>query len=792
MFFRILAKDLKRKKTMNIIIFLFVILAATFVSSGVNNILTVMNGLDFYFDQAGLTQDYFIIVRTGEDTNSIEELLEQEPSVERYQAESQILVSGDYFTLDGEAVFDFSTLGLILSSGEMQLNFFDEHNNMITEIRPGEVYITRSLMKNCGLVPGDTIVLDHNGTTLTLTIAGSAKDALLGSDFLANPRFLIHPDDYEKLMENEMIQQYFCARIYYISTDDIAALREAVSDAGGILFDGALSQVRMTYVMNMIVAGILLVVSIGLILVSFTIVKFTIGFTITEEFREIGVMKAIGIKDSSIRCLYMVKYLGIAITGAAVGFIASIPFGNMLLSGISENMVLGSENSLPVGLLCSAGVIAITLLFCYLCTGKVNRLSPVDAVRNGQTGERFGKKGILKLGRSRLGLAGFLASNDIISSPKQYEIITGVFSICLLLVMILSNTANTLCSDKLMPLFGLTYSDAYYVDTGAVIKMMDDSEGDETVYETLHEIEDILSENGLPAECLIEIQYKYSVSFDGHAVKLMFQQGKGTHVDEYVYQEGLTPLEGNEIALTPQAAKLIGAQIGDIVSINIGGEEREYMVTAFFSSFNQLGECGRLHEDVKTNMYEASGGMAIQINFTDHPDEEELARRIAKMKDIFDSEKIYTAAEYVNISTGASDTIRAFEYLALFITLLIATLVTVLMERAFITKETSEIALMKAIGFRDRNIMAHHTLRFGLTVVISAVAAAALCLPLTKLCIDPIFHLMGTAYGIDYQINPAELFAVYPLAMLAITVLSAFFTSLYTRTITAAQTSNIE
>ena len=49
MFFRILKKDLKRKKTMNVILLLFVVLAAMFVASSVNNIITVTNGLDYYF-----------------------------------------------------------------------------------------------------------------------------------------------------------------------------------------------------------------------------------------------------------------------------------------------------------------------------------------------------------------------------------------------------------------------------------------------------------------------------------------------------------------------------------------------------------------------------------------------------------------------------------------------------------------------------------------------------------------------------------------------------------------------
>ena len=56
-----------------------------------------------------------------------------------------------------------------------------------------------------------------------------------------------------------------------------------------------------------------------------------ITFTVTEEYREIGVMKAIGITDFKIRSLYLVKYLMLAVVGAAIGFLASIPFGNMLL-----------------------------------------------------------------------------------------------------------------------------------------------------------------------------------------------------------------------------------------------------------------------------------------------------------------------------------------------------------------------------------------------------------------------------------------------------------------------------
>ena len=73
MLFRILKKDLKRKKTMNIILFLFIVLATMFVSSGINNVVTVMNGTDYYLDKAGVG-DYIIITTNDGNTRSLNDI----------------------------------------------------------------------------------------------------------------------------------------------------------------------------------------------------------------------------------------------------------------------------------------------------------------------------------------------------------------------------------------------------------------------------------------------------------------------------------------------------------------------------------------------------------------------------------------------------------------------------------------------------------------------------------------------------------------------------------------------
>ena len=87
----ILKKDLKRKKTMNIIILMFVMLATMFVASSMNNIITVMNGTGYYFEKAGIGD--YVILTMGEDViGNLDAALEDNPYVDDYRLETVIYV----------------------------------------------------------------------------------------------------------------------------------------------------------------------------------------------------------------------------------------------------------------------------------------------------------------------------------------------------------------------------------------------------------------------------------------------------------------------------------------------------------------------------------------------------------------------------------------------------------------------------------------------------------------------------------------------------------------------------
>ncbi len=791
MFFYILKRDLKCKKTSNIIILIFVTLAAMFIASSVNNIICVLRGVDGFFEKAGLDCDYIVVSAVDED-NSVKNVIDGTEGVTAYKEELQLLCENSDFSGNGEKIFDLGKASFFLSVDNVKLNYFDVHNNKITSVNQGEMYVHVNLLEKNGLKAGDTLTVDMNGNRFDFKIAGAMKDALLGSSMLPYYRFIINDDDYMRLCsaaENVGERNF---GIYYIYSYDPVALEEKISDEKGVQFDVPIDTVRSCYVMNKVVAALLLIVSVGPIFISFSVLWFAISSTISEEIREIGAMKAIGISDKVIRKLYIIKYLAITVSGAAIGAAASIPFGKLLLNIISKEMALDNDNTILITLICTLTLIGITMLFCYFCTRNIDSLSAVDALRSGQNGERFRRKSILSLEKTRLGTAGFLAANDCLSAPKQFGLITFIITLGLLPVMILANTVNTLCSDKLIHLFCATRSDVYIADSE---RSMDVIKGnDEGGLRNAREIERILADNGMPCKCHVEVYYKYSIKANNKQFVMEFMQCKETKASDYVYTEGVPPENKNEIAIASRGAELLGVDIGDTVMIEVDGEDKPFVVTAFFSSLKryQFGKIGRFNEDMPTSIENSHGTMAFQVDFDDHPDKKEIAERIDRIKEIFKNDNVFDAEGYSKDCTRVADVTSALKRLIFVFSVIATMLITVLMELLFVSKEKGETALMKALGFSSGTIIANHVLRFVMVSVLAAIISSALCLPMTGLVMDPLFSLMGSTTHIDYKLVPWEIFGLYPAAIIIITAVSAFITSLSTISIKASQTSDIE
>lgn len=789
MYLSILKKDLKRKKAMNMILLLFIILATMFVSSSVNNIINVTTALDNYFEMANVP-DYLVATMNKNLSVDIDETVGSASAVDCYAMENILFLSSDNFIFEDEDIVINGGTNLVQS--DIWMNYFLSDGSILETVKPGEFYMTEGKADALGVDVGDRLTIELNGVSREFVLADKIKDALFGSNQLSITRYIISEEDFECFLSVENTEEYYGGTLVYLYSSDM----EKVSTQIKPIVDNSISTMdrafmEFCYILDMIVVGVLLVVSIILIAIAFVVLRFTISFTLSEEFREIGVMKAIGIGNFRIRGLYLVKYMGLSIIGATIGFALSFPFGEMLMSVSSQSIIVGNQSPILINIFCTVLVIAVILLFCYECTDKVKKMTPIDAIRNGQTGERFRKKSLMSLGKSKLSVTSFLALNDIASSPKRYGIISLTFFLCLSLLLILSATVSTMNSDSLATTFGWADCDIYIDSKIGAECILED--GHEKLEKHLNNMEQTLAQNDIPAKCYQETMFNLPVAFGENESNICIYQGTGTTMDMYEYTAGTVPQNTDEIAITRIAADKLNADIGDTVMIKTIDGDKEYMITGFFQSMNTQGSGIRLHSDEYINYAQATGYVNTQIVFTDNPDSEEINWRMEEIQRIFpEYENIETCAETVKDMLGVADTLASVKSLIVILAIILAALITVLMERSFIAKEQGEIALMKAVGTRNGKIYAYHALRFLFVGIITVFIGEMFAMPLTHLCIDPIFKMMGMELAVDYVINPVEMYLIFPIVILATTTVSAFLTSIYTRKIKSSDTANIE
>ena len=773
------------------ILLVFIILASMFVSSGVNNIISVTTALDDYLEMAD-APDYFAMIMNksgGIDTSGI---LNSADSVESFSKEKVLLMVSNNITFEDESKTVSSINPILLQSdGDISMNYILDGGGILQSVKSGEFYMTAGAAEDMGLEIGDKMTVKLGGVSCVFTFAGGFRDAVLGSTGIAMQRYIISAGDFEKFLSAENVEQFYGGELVYIRASEIEKLISEIKPLiDSAFYAGDKALVKFSYVFDMMVVGVLLVVSLIFVAVAFVILRFTIAFTLSEEFREIGVMKAIGIRSLKIRGLYLVKYAALSVIGTMAGLALSFPFGELLVSAAPSSIIISNQNAAVSNVICAGCMVGVIMLFCYSCTGKVGKMSPIDAVRNGQTGERFRKKSMMSLGKSKLPAAPFLALNDCLSSPKRFGIITFAFFLCLSLLLVLSTTVSTAKGGTLFSIFGL--ADFDISAKGEVMELMPEN-GHEKLKEYLLDMEETLARNGMPARCMQEMTFRLPVSHGENESGITIYQGTGTTVDMYEYIEGTPPQSVGEAALTRLSADRLKADIGDTITMKTIDGDKELMITAIFQSMSNMGEGVRLHEDEEIDYIQAQSALFTQIKFTDAPDQKEIARRKEKIRKLYpELDDVSNRAESISTLLKVVDTIDAVKQMVVVLTFILAVLITMLMERSFIVKEQGETALMKAIGIRNGKIYAYHTLRFAFVGCMTVIAAELFALPLTHLFIDPIFRMMGSARALDYVINPFEMFLAFPLVILTATAVSAFLTSLYTKTITALDTANIE
>ena len=794
MLLRILQKDLKRKRTMNAILLLFIILVSTFLAASVSNMVTIIGALDYYMDVAKVP-DYIAMALGESGETPVDGFLQNCSYVTEYEALDMYLLTDDAIEIAhcAEDVDRHSyERGGTIILGVVPENFtrvFDSKDAPLS-LKSAEIAVPNEQAELNGLAVGDTLKISGPDKTMEFTITQIIKDAVFGSAMISTKRLFINETDYRELMGD--LPRYH-TMLYAVNCTDVKGLQKELKQQNIEILTGLeKSTIKMCYFFDLLIAGLLVVVGICLILVSFLILRFTIVFTLQEDYKEIGIMKAIGIRDGKIKGIYLLKYFAVTLAGSAIGFLISIPFGNALLEQVMQDFMMPPlENMLFLNLLSVICVVLLVVLFCYGCTGKIRKFTAVEAIRNGSSAERYHAGGKIRFYRKkRMPASIYLACNDVTGHMKRYAVLAAIFCIGTMEVLLPLTALHTLQSENIVRFFSVQPC-SLYLDTGTIEKYL--VETDDTLLRAdIRELEEKLAENGIASQVWIELWYSlpcYGADRDMQVSGTTYtMQQTGKEEDDYDVLEGSVPMLENEVMVTEKAAEDLGVSIGDCVHYQFPDGEKEFIVTGIYQSMMNMGYGLRVSRKAQLPFQTLGSALAFQIQAEGEWNEEELAARVAE---IFPDYQISIARERAGDMVGIMDELAALQKFITIMVLLINGLITVLMVKTFITRERGEIAMLKSIGFADRTIRAWQSFRILLVLFSSIVLGAFLSEMLDSIAIGTVFSVMG-ATSIPLVKKPLETYLLYPLLMLIVTGVSAYMCAAEVKKVDVKEINTIE
>lgn len=226
----------------------------------------------------------------------------------------------------------------------------------------------------------------------SLKIAGVTKPGVANLSAAGTP-VLVGANDAKKLYEfTAQGTQQFGKYLYVYATVKGAEDKTVADDAKAKLKDSgyyvltsqdlqsAVSQIVSIFESLIIVFGLITVVAS-----IFGIIN-TMYISVLERTREIGLMKALGMRSSSVAWLFRIEAAWIGLIGGVLGSVAAFLVGTAINPWLTSTLNLGEGNSILifnwaqiVGLVIA--LTAVAVLAGYFPARKAARLDPIEALR---------------------------------------------------------------------------------------------------------------------------------------------------------------------------------------------------------------------------------------------------------------------------------------------------------------------------------------------------------------------------------------------------------------------------
>lgn len=776
MFFKILKKDLIRKRTMNIIMLLFILLASMFMGSSVNNFAVSTTAVGNFFTLANTADVVAVVAGAEEEFAAADEFLEGCTEVKDFDKDISIMgVENALYHENGESIkLASSDMGIYLLKNPNNYSLIYTIEDKPVAIQDGELAIANVLAESMDVQVGDKLTLNYSGYEKEYTVAAITKDAGFGTSLAGVGRIVMSDHDFNEIESLFPVKVAF----YHVMTDDSSTMIRLIGEnVSGVKNTIAKNTFTTCYIFDVMIAVIMLIVSICLLLVAFMILRFTIIFTLEDDYKEIGVLKAVGIRNRPVRELYLSKYVALAVIGAVLGCIGSIPFGALLNSSLNKNIVaVETKGYIWINILCALFVIALVVLFCYGCTKKLNRFSAIEAIRCGSKGESYTVKSKIKFDRTkRLSAINAMACNDVFGNLKRYIVLMITFFICLLLMILPMVAVDTIKNPETsLKLLGVETGGVYvYIPTREIMLKADRN----YVEQYAADMEEEIAQAGYDATVNMQVFLSSKIEYpdkDGeYAINAVMNMNQNSETITAI--EGAVPKLANEFALSEQAIKEFGGTIGDTYRVTVGTKTYDMILTGTYSNMNNLGKTAYVTMLLDADFSNIAALMPATVKFNGNLSEAEFEQAYQAIKELYPDYSVYDDKEYAENFMGSYiDMFNDAGKIVLLIALVIIFLVSLLISKSFVARETGETALLKSIGFANQSIRKRYILRIIICLFFSMILFYITSIPIANLMISKAFILFG-AYGTTAVTNPLYIFLLYPVIVLADILIAGIF-----------------
>ncbi|MEC0127903.1 ABC transporter permease [Paenibacillus pabuli] len=760
MLLRMLRNDITRKKGITAALFIFVLLAALLVSSGSRMIMELTSSIQYLFSES--KTPHFVQMHAGElDQAKVNTWAEGNAMVDQHQIVEMVNIDGSNLFLGAESEKN-SVMDIDFVTQNQGFDYLLNLNSEIIQVNDGEIAVPVYYMQQNKLNVGDQVRVGNGQFDRSYTIVDFVRDAQMNPSVVHSKRFIVSSGNLQELKQSIGEMEYL---IEFRMTDPgrTGDFTQAYQNAGlpnaGPVVTYGLFQV-LNAMTDGVIAAVIILVSLVLILIAMLCIRFTMLATIEEDYREISVMKAIGIAEKDIKRLYLMKYVFMAGLASVLGYIASLGVNRLFVSNIMLYMGKAPATLLHFAIpLVAAGLIfAMVVLFCRTVLRRFRSISAVDALRTGSLGDTKLIRNRLSLSRNRWSsVPVFLGLKEVIQRIKMFRLLLFVFVVSSFIMIVPVNFLNTLQAPSFISYMGVGQSDIR-ID----LRHTDDVE---QRYANL--VAQIQKDNDIKTYSpLVTSQFKVR-NAEGSYDNLSVETGDFS-IFPLSYVSGNAPTTGNEIALSDANSSELGLKTGEQLTLLVNGKDQVMTVSGIYQDVTNGGKTA------KALLPYNKDSVLWYVVSLDLKDRGEMAAKIAEYETSFSPAKVTDLQGYLDQTLGGTiQQLKLVTMLALVVGVFISILITSLFLQMLVAKDNNDIAVLRSLGFALSKIKLKYVVMSLVILIVGVVAGTILSNTLGPLLVSGIMSTFG-ASNIVFVVNPLQAYILCPLLLAGTIVLTAW------------------